>query len=241
MKMLIAEDDQVSRTVLERALQGWGHEVVAVSDGNDAWNLLQQDDAPKLAILDWMMPGLDGVEVCRRVRGLERSEPTYIILLTAKHQKDDVVAGLNNGANDYVTKPFERRELQARVQVGERMTALQHELAERIRELEAAMAQVKQLQGLLPICSYCKAVRDDENYWQHVDAYIEAHSEAKFSHGICPDCFRNVVMPEMTALGIDCDDILASMPNKKAADRPKTDVPRTPPDPRSIKEVHGDQ
>lgn len=206
MKILIAEDDLVSRTVLERTLQSGGYDVTAVSDGESAWGILQGDEVPQLALLDWMMPGLDGVEVCRRVRALKRADPPYLILLTARHQKEDIVAGLDNGADDYVTKPFDRQELHARIRVGRRMKLLQQDLAERIVALEAALAQVNQLQGLLPICSYCKSVRDDQNYWQQVDAYLTTHSDVRFSHGVCPDCYRNIVVPEFRANGIPLDD-----------------------------------
>lgn len=205
MKILIAEDDPISRVVLERTLTNWGHEVVVVCDGQSAWDILQRGDAPKLAILDWMMPLIDGLEVCRRVRALARSEPTYIIFLTAKHQKDDIASGLDSGANDYVTKPFDRRELRARLDVGERMTKLQRDLAERVHSLEAALEQIRQLQMLLPICSYCKNVRDDQNYWQKLDTYFAKHSDVQFSHGICPDCYRDVVVPEMAAQGIELE------------------------------------
>lgn len=193
MKLLIAEDDLVSRTMLSRLLTTSGHEVVVTVDGQAAWDVLQRDDAPKVAILDWMMPEIDGVEVCRRVRDLGRSEPTYLILLTAKDRTEDMVEGLDGGANDYLVKPFDRRELQARLRVAARMVSLQHDLAERVRELNEALAQIHQLQDLLPICSYCKRIRDDGNYWQQVEDYLSAHTGLQFSHGVCPDCYANVV------------------------------------------------
>jgi CheY-like chemotaxis protein len=198
-RVLIAEDDTVSRIVLERTLRGWGYDIVVTQTGTEAWAALQADDAPSLAILDWMMPGLEGPEVCRRLRALARPLPTYVILLTARGQTDDIVAGLESGADDYVTKPFDRQELRSRLHVGERILALQQGLAERVRELEAALGQVKELKGLLPICCYCKAVRDDRNYWHRVETYITAHSSARFSHGICPGCWKAVVEPELAA------------------------------------------
>jgi CheY-like chemotaxis protein len=201
-KVLIADDDAISLRVLEATLRQWGHEVVATRDGQAAWDVLQGDDAPKLAILDWMMPGLEGPDVCRRVRALARPVPTYLILLTAKGKSGDVVAGLESGADDYVTKPFDRAELRSRLGVGERVVGLQQGLADRVKELEEALGQVKQLKGLLPICAYCMKVRNDQNYWQRVETYITAHSNARFSHGICPQCWHDVVEPDLRKEGL---------------------------------------
>jgi sigma-B regulation protein RsbU (phosphoserine phosphatase) len=191
MKILIADDDLISRKTLEKTLCGWGHEVVTTADGLSAWKLLCEEEAPRLAILDWMMPGLEGPEVCRQVRELERPVPTYLILLTSKDATGDVVSGLESGADDYVTKPFDRAELQSRINVGERVIALQQGLADRIRELEESLLRVKQLQGLLPICAWCKSVRNDGNYWQSVEVYIAEHAEVRFTHGICPTCLAS--------------------------------------------------
>jgi DNA-binding response OmpR family regulator len=200
VKVLIAEDDMVSRRLLEASLTRWGYEVVVTCDGAAAWEVLQRGDAPSLVILDWMMPGMDGIEVCRRVRSALTAMPPYLILLTAKGRREDIVTGLRAGANDYVTKPFDREELRARMQVGMRMVELQQSLAERVKALEEALTRVKQLQGLLPICSYCKKIRDDQNYWQQVESYISEHSEAQFSHSICPDCYERLVKPELDQL-----------------------------------------
>lgn len=193
MKILIAEDDPVSRRILEATLDKWGYEVAVTLDGCQAWDLMQREDAPSLAILDIMMPGMDGLEICRRVRQLPRATPPYLILLSAMSGKEQVVRGIRSGANDYLTKPFHREELRVRVGVGVQMLTLQKALAERVEELEAALSQVKQLQGILPICSYCKKVRDDQNYWQKVENYISDHADVQFSHGICPDCYEGVI------------------------------------------------
>ena len=189
MRILIAEDEPVSRRLLEAALVKWGHDVIATTNGQEAWQALQNDDAPPLVILDWLMPELDGIEVCRRARELRHRQATHLILLTGKNSKEDIVQGLEAGADDYVTKPFDPGELRARVKVGERLIQLQAALGDRVKALEAALAREKELQGLLPICSYCKKIRDDKNYWHQVESYIvEHHAQVRFSHGVCPEC-----------------------------------------------------
>jgi CheY-like chemotaxis protein len=198
MKILIAEDDAISRRMLEVFLIRWGYQVVLATDGAEAWRVLESGDPPRLAILDWMMPVMDGIEICRRVREVRRASPAYIILLTARGGSEDIVRGLEAGADDYVTKPFNQEELHARVRVGVRVVELQATLAGRVGELERALAGVKQLQGLLPICCYCKKIRDDRNYWQQVEGYISSHSDVQFSHGVCPECYEKVVKPELT-------------------------------------------
>jgi phosphoserine phosphatase RsbU/P len=197
--ILIAEDDPASRRLLERTLQRWGHEVLATVDGDEAWTALQRPDAPSVAILDWMMPGIEGIEICRRVRALESPTPPYLILLTAITQRANVVQGLETGADDYMTKPFDHDELRARLIVAARVVELRRRLADRVRELEDAIGRIKQLHGLLPICAYCKKIRDDKNYWQRVEEYVSAHSDARFSHGICPQCYEQIVVPELRA------------------------------------------
>ncbi|MCX5814477.1 MAG: response regulator transcription factor [Proteobacteria bacterium] len=202
MKILIAEDDFTSRTVLMEVLKKHDHEVVATVNGAEAWAAMQQPDAPRLAILDWMMPEMDGIEVCRHIRTLETDEPPYIIMLTTKGEKSDIIVGLETGGNDYLAKPFDPEELRARVNVGRRMIEMQAKLAGRMLELQKALweqekltlelrdalSQVKILSGLLPICASCKKIRNDEGYWEQMEMYIRDHSEAEFSHSICPEC-----------------------------------------------------
>ena len=192
MRLLIAEDDRITRRFLEHSLGRWGYDVVVTSDGDAAWRVLSQPDPPPLAILDWMMPGMDGIEICRKVRAKTAATSTYIILLTTKNGKEDIVTGLRAGADDYLTKPFDVEELQARVQVGVRLVELQQKLADRVDELAEALAQVKQLSGLLPMCAWCRKVRDDSNYWQQIETYVVRHLDTQFSHGICPDCYAKV-------------------------------------------------
>lgn len=191
MTILIAEDEPVARHMLTTTLERWGYEPVVYSNGSDAWARLEQDDPPQVAILDWMMPGMNGPDICLRIRQRPASAaPIYVILLTAKSERDAVVTGLDAGADDFVTKPFHAGELQARVRVGLRIVDLQARLADRVSELETALSRVKQLHGLLPICAYCKKIRDDQNYWSRVESYISKHADVQFSHGICPECYK---------------------------------------------------
>lgn len=127
-RILIAEDDRVSRRVLEVFLTKWGYEVLLAENGKQALTILEGDSAPRLAVLDWMMPGMEGVQVCRRVREHADRPYIYILLLTARSQKEDMLAGLDSGADDYLTKPFDAQELRARLHVGERIVDLQDQL-----------------------------------------------------------------------------------------------------------------
>lgn len=138
MKILIAEDDAVSRRILEAYLRKWGHDVVVTKDGVEAWNQFQRDDAPRLAVLDWMMPEMDGVQVCQKIRAREHAPFTYVLLLTAKGETDDIVTALDSGADDYLTKPYNAMELRSRIGAGERIVRL-HE------QLETANAALKRL------------------------------------------------------------------------------------------------
>lgn len=200
MRLLIAEDDPVSRRMLEAMCRSWGYEVTAAEDGRAALDILLGEDAPPLVILDWMMPEIDGLEVLKQVRSRAPEKLSYIIVLTARAEKDDIVRALDAEADDYVIKPFDYHELRARIRVGARVAALQAALGERVTELENALSRVKSLQGLLPMCSYCKRIRNDRNYWQQVESYIAERSEAEFTHGVCPHCYETIVKPELDLL-----------------------------------------
>ena len=131
MKILIAEDNMTTRRILETILVKWNYDVISACDGNEAWEKLQEKDPPKLIILDWMMPGMNGIEICRRLRRPDAVEPMYIILLTARDEKNDIVEGLGAGADDYIAKPFDKEELRARIDVGRRVVELQTALLEK--------------------------------------------------------------------------------------------------------------
>lgn len=188
MKILIADDDRLMRRMLEVILAKSGHEVVAAASGSEAWQILSSPEAPSLAILDWMMPKMTGLEVCRKVRETGAAVPTYLIVLTSRGQTVDLVTAFEAGADDYITKPFEAEELRARVAVGVRMVTLQQQLADRILALEESLAHVQQLQGLIPICAWCRQVRSDGNFWEKVESYLGKRSGLQFTHAICPTC-----------------------------------------------------
>ncbi len=188
MKILIAEDDYTSRLMLQVILEKWKYKVVTAENGTEAWDLLQENEQPQIAILDWEMPEMDGLEVCQKARALDRENPIYIIMLTGRNTTNDIVDGLDAGADDYITKPFDENELRARVRVAERMVRIQESLTNTVEELTQALDHVDTLQGILPICMHCHCIRSDNEAWQKLEKYIETHTMAKFSHSICPDC-----------------------------------------------------
>ena len=194
LDILIAEDDVVASKLLQRSLTAWGLRPVPFTDGLAALQALRAPDGPRLALVDWMMPGLEGPEICRRLREEKgRGDSVHVILVTSRDATSDVVEALKAGANDYVTKPFNQDELRARVMAGMRVARLQDELAGRVTELEAALAQVRELKGMLPICCYCHSIRDDKDYWQRIEDFIGERSHAEFTHGVCPTCLARAV------------------------------------------------
>jgi len=170
----------------------WGFDVVTAEDGESAIDVLNTEDAPSLAIIDWMMPRKDGLDVCRHVRKQTGRPYTYLVLLTAKGQKEEIAAGLEAGADDYVIKPFDPDELRARLTVGQRVVELERKLAKKVQALEIALSDVKKLKGLLPICMYCKRIRDDKDYWHQIEVYLHHEAGTDFSHGICPSCMEKL-------------------------------------------------
>lgn len=191
--VLVADDQPMQRELLRQALQSWGYRLTLRNDGRAAWEYLQHEPIPDIVILDWEMPGLTGPEVCQRLRAAQLPVAPYVILLTARESTDDIVFGLSSGADDYLTKPFEEAELAARLGVAVRTRQLQLNLATRIVELEVALATIKRLRNILPMCAWCKKIRNDENYWQQVEEYLAQNSETKVTHGICPQCFEKTL------------------------------------------------
>ncbi len=176
MELIVADDEMSIRMIVAKQGEQFGYTVVTAADGTQARDLLLASDAPRMALIDWMMPGLTGVEICRSVRAAKLRFQPYIVILTARSRPADLAAALDAGADDYISKPYSPVELRARLGVGRRY-------------LEAA-AEVKVLSGLLPICSCCKKIRDDENYWHRIEEYLEDHADVRLSHSLCPDCMR---------------------------------------------------
>ncbi|MBN1982755.1 MAG: response regulator transcription factor [Chitinivibrionales bacterium] len=192
MKILIAEDDILYNALLTRLLTHWQYPIELVTNGKEALAVLSQEKAPQLAILDWMMPEMDGLEVCRSVRQLSKDIPTYIILLTARIQRQDILAGFEAGVDDYITKPFDKDELRARIKVGQRVIQLQTALHKQIIDLKEAFTHIKTLQGILPVCASCHRIRNDQESWERIEKYITEHSDAQLSHTVCPECMRKL-------------------------------------------------
>ncbi len=179
MKILIAEDDPVSAEILRFTLEHFGHQVVVARSGTEAWEKF--DAGPvRVIVSDWMMPGLDGLQLCQKVRERPKTDYTYFILLTAINTgRDNLREAMDAGIDDFLAKPLDREAILMRLRV-----------AERILEFTT---QIRVLKELIPICMYCKRVRDDSNYWDQVEHYIHEHTGSNFSHGICPPCFEKQI------------------------------------------------
>ncbi len=184
MRVLLVEDEPMARQRAASLLARQGHEAVVAGDGLEAWDLWRggRYDA---VLTDWVMPGLDGLELCRRIRAERRPGYSCVLVQTVRSGRTNFLAAMEAGADDFLEKPLDADALAARLRVAARIQGLYQEL--------------NQLRGLIPICSYCKKVRSDGNYWQQVEAYVAARSEALFSHTICPDCYEGVLRPEMDA------------------------------------------
>lgn len=176
MKVLIVEDDATSRTLLRASLETLGHDVLESKDGAEAWDVLLAQ-GPRVVVSDWMMPRMDGLELCRRVRGRRDQPYVYFILLTGT-----MIGGghharaMEEGVDDFLTKPLDVEALRLRLRVAERIVTL----TERVRTLE----------GILPMCSYCRRIRDERGGYQSLEDFVSDKTPAQFSHGVCPDCAK---------------------------------------------------
>jgi DNA-binding response OmpR family regulator len=186
MKILVAEDDLISRKLLNSTLEEFGHRVEAFENGRDAWDAFNREPV-RVVVSDWLMPGLDGLAFCRKVRERADTDYTYFILLTANVQgKETYLEAMEAGIDDFLAKPLDRDQIWMRLKVAERILRY--------------TTQISQLESMLPICTYCKKVRDDNNYWQQVETYVSRHTGATFSHSVCPSCYEKVVRPQLDEL-----------------------------------------
>lgn len=201
-RVLIVDDDATTRRALCSIVSHSGWTPVPIENGRMALQALAEPGGPRLALVDWMMPDLSGLEVCQEARRVHTTNPPYLLLITVRNSSADVVAGLDAGADDYLIKPINTAELRARVRVGLRTVELRDRLLLRAYELEAALAEVRQLRSLLPTCSYCRRIRDDRDGWLSLEAYVSHHTDVKFSHGFCPDCFARHVAPQLNDRGV---------------------------------------
>jgi len=182
MKILIAEDDAISRRILQMAIEKFGHEVIQTGNGMEAWRAFDSEPV-RIVISDWMMPELDGLGLCQKVRTRPETEYTYFILLTAKADAENYHMAMQAGIDDFLSKPMDRDELSIRLKVAERILGF----TRRIQELE----------GLLPICSYCKKIRNEKQLWDQIEEYVAKQTHKSLSHSICPECYEIHVKPSL--------------------------------------------
>lgn len=187
MKILAVDDDAVARHVLESALSSLGHDVVVAEDGEAGWTALQ-DTSIRVVVCDWRLPKLDGLDLCRRIRSNREDYVCFLLITQREATHENTDAALSAGVDEFLTKPIDLRELRFRLHVAERILNFTQE--------------VRTLESFLPICGYCKKVRDDKTYWQEIETYMASKTGAVFSHGVCPDCYNRVIVPEMKALGV---------------------------------------
>ncbi len=204
VKILIAEDDPISMRVLKMTLENEGHEVVSAVNGADAWRefIVQPFE---VVVSDWMMPEMDGVQLCQKIRSRKRARAyCYFIMLTARIGRENHKTAMDAGVDDFLTKPLRPEELILRLRVAKRILQF--------------MREVGELRRLLPICSYCKKVRDDKDYWQGIESYLHAQTGTDFSHSICPDCYESQVKPQLAEL----EEQLAREDAAEAGESPET-------------------
>ena len=175
--ILIVDDNSQNLQFLGKMMAENGYEPALARSGSQALDFIFKEK-PELVLLDIMMPEMDGYEVCRELKSQKLTAHIPVIFLTAKIETEDIVKGFETGAVDYVTKPFKSAELLARVKTH--------------IELKRAREEIRTLRGIIPICAKCKKIRDDEGYWKQIETYIEKHSDALFSHGLCPECSKDI-------------------------------------------------
>ncbi|MEJ2057436.1 MAG: response regulator transcription factor [Desulfofustis sp.] len=188
MKILIAEDEYTTRLMVQVSLEDWGYSVESTKDGNEAWALLKLNNQVEIAILDWEMPGLNGVELCRRIKNMKRSSPIHVILLTARDSRNDISKGFDAGADDYITKPFNNDELRARIKVAERIVTIQSSLNNSLQELKQALNVIDSYQEQILVCPSCSKIESFDGTWRKPAELLAYPVDPRFLLSECPDC-----------------------------------------------------
>lgn len=190
-EILIVDDQPENLTLLRRILANQGYHVRPALSGEIALTAIH-NDLPDLILLDIVMPGMDGFEVCRKLKESEKTREVPIIFISALDEIENKMQAFSQGGVDYISKPFHALEVLARVNTHLTLSSLVNRLAEKNKALQKTIEEVNQLRGMLPICSNCKSIRDDKGYWNILESYIVKHSEATFSHSLCPDCAKKM-------------------------------------------------
>ena len=200
MKALIVEDDPIARLYIDASLKAQGLETIVTEDGEAALAAIASEPV-RLIVSDWMMPKVDGLELCRRVRSRGGDYIYFIMLTQMSASRENEDAAIDAGVDDFLLKPVNPRELKIRLHV-----------ARRILEYTA---QIQRLESFIPICSYCKKVRDDHNYWQRIESYINERTGSEFSHSVCPDCYEREIVPQLRALKIPENKLRVTRPTPR--------------------------
>lgn len=189
--IVVVDDTPENLTVLRQILTEHGYRVRPALSGEIALKTIQAE-LPDLILLDIVMPDMDGYEVCKKLKSDKATRDIPVIFISALKEVDDKMRAFSHGGVDYISKPFQAEEVLARIHTHLTLYSLVNRLADKNARLQKALDEVKQLRGLLPICSGCKKIRDDKGYWNILESYIEKHSDASFSHGMCPDCIKDL-------------------------------------------------
>lgn len=193
----MADDDPSMRATVRHLLEKWDFEVREANDGWAAWRAFGEEDFPQLVVLDWEMPGLVGLDICRRIRSTFGEEGIHVILLTMRSGSKSCVEGLEAGADDYIAKPFEVEEFRARVMSGERILRMQEALAGRIRDLEGNLEDLRTGGAMISSCSDCGKVRNEKGGWEGLEDYLSRRSGLVFSHTVCSECLPTKMKKEI--------------------------------------------
>lgn len=191
MKVLIAEDEYTTRLMVQVCLENWGYSVASVEDGLAAWEIMNRENPPEIAVLDWEMPGLNGLDLCKKIKAMERNCPAHVILLTGRDSKNDISQGFDAGADDYITKPFNDDELRARIRVAERIVTIQSSLNSSLEELKQALDMVEALDEPVPVCKSCQKIAAFDGSWRKPAELLQYPVDPQFIQLQCPDCNKS--------------------------------------------------